>query len=93
MYLGRVVELARTEELFSNPVHPYTQMLLAGMPKISLERRSFLPIKGEIPSPLNPPSGCHFHPRCPAATDHCSSTRPELVELAPGRTHACLNAV
>ena len=93
MYLGRVVELARTEELFSNPVHPYTQMLLAGMPKISLERRSFLPIKGEIPSPLNPPSGCHFHPRCPAATDHCSSTRPELVELAPERTHACLNAV
>jgi peptide/nickel transport system ATP-binding protein len=92
MYLGRVVELARTEDLFANPVHPYTKMLLAGMPKISLERRAFLPIQGEIPSPLNPPSGCHFHPRCPAATDHCSTTRPELVEPAPGHAHACLNA-
>ena len=92
MYLGRVVELARTEELFANPVHPYTQMLLAGMPKISLQRRTFLPIKGEIPSPLNPPSGCHFHPRCPLATGHCSTISPELVELAPGHRHACLNA-
>ena len=92
MYLGRVVELARTDELFANPVHPYTQMLLAGMPKISLERRTFLPISGEIPSPLNPPSGCPFHPRCAFATDHCATTRPELVELAPGHAHACLNA-
>ena len=92
MYLGRVVELARTDELFANPLHPYTQMLLAGMPKISLERRTFLPISGEIPSPLNPPSGCPFHPRCAFATDHCSTTRPELVDLAPGHAHACLNA-
>ncbi|QDZ12840.1 ABC transporter ATP-binding protein [Devosia ginsengisoli] len=92
MYLGRVVELAGTEELFSNPTHPYTQMLLAGMPQISLKRRAFMPIKGEIPSPLAPPSGCHFHPRCLAATDHCSTRRPELVELVPGHTHACLNA-
>lgn len=92
MYLGRVVELARTDELFANPVHPYTQMLLAGMPKISLERRTFLPISGEIPSPLNPPAGCHFHPRCALATNHCTTIRPELVNLVPGHVHACLNA-
>jgi peptide/nickel transport system ATP-binding protein len=93
MYLGRVVEMATTEKLFSNPTHPYTQMLLAGMPQISLERRAFMPIKGEIPSPLKPPSGCHFHPRCTSATDHCSTTRPELVDLLPGHVHACLNAM
>lgn len=92
MYLGRVVELARTDELFANPVHPYTQMLLAGMPKISLERRTFLPISGEIPSPLNPPPGCHFHPRCTLATNHCSSKRPELVSWGLAHRHACLNA-
>lgn len=92
MYLGRVVELAKTEELFANPIHPYTQMLLAGMPRISLERRQFMPIKGEIPSPLHPPSECHFHPRCPQATAHYSVQRPELADVAPGHIHACLNA-
>jgi peptide/nickel transport system ATP-binding protein len=92
MYLGRVVELARTEDLFTNPIHPYTRMLLAGMPKISLERRTFMPIQGEIPSPLNPPSGCHFHPRCPMTTDHCRRVRPELKKLPHGQCHACLNA-
>jgi peptide/nickel transport system ATP-binding protein len=92
MYLGRVVELADTEELFAAPAHPYTQMLLAGMPKISLERRQFMPIQGEIPSPLHPPAGCHFHPRCPIATAHCSTTRPELRPIRPGQVHACLNA-
>jgi peptide/nickel transport system ATP-binding protein len=91
MYLGRVVELAKTEELFSAPSHPYTRMLLAGMPKISLKRREFLPIHGEIPSPLHPPSGCHFHPRCPSATVECSMVRPEPRELAPGHIHTCLN--
>jgi peptide/nickel transport system ATP-binding protein len=91
MYLGRVVELAKTEELFSAPAHPYTRMLLAGMPKISLRRREFLPIHGEIPSPLHPPSGCHFHPRCPSATAECSVVRPEPRELAPEHIHTCLN--
>jgi peptide/nickel transport system ATP-binding protein len=91
MYLGRVVELAETEQLFASPTHPYTRMLLDGMPKISLERRKFMPIQGEIPSPLNPPSGCHFHPRCPIATEHCSRIRPELREITPGHAHACLN--
>jgi oligopeptide/dipeptide ABC transporter ATP-binding protein len=91
MYLGRVVELAETEQLFASPAHPYTRMLLDGMPKISLQRRKFMPIQGEIPSPLNPPSGCHFHPRCPIATEHCRRTRPELREIASGHVHACLN--
>ena len=91
MYLGRVVELAKTSELFASPTHPYTRMLLDGMPKISTQRRKFMPIQGEIPSPLKPPTGCHFHPRCPIATDHCREIRPELREIAPGHVHACLN--
>ena len=91
MYLGRVVEIADTKTLFENPAHPYTRMLLEGMPKISLTRRKFLPIQGEIPSPLNPPTGCHFHPRCPFVTDHCRATKPELVEKEPGHQHSCLN--
>jgi peptide/nickel transport system ATP-binding protein len=66
-------------------------MLLAGMPRISLERRAFMPIEGEIPSPLNPPSGRHFHPRCSSATAHCSGIRPELAEWKPGHMQACLN--
>ncbi|WP_142846728.1 ABC transporter ATP-binding protein [Telmatospirillum sp. J64-1] len=91
MYLGRVVEVAPTERLFSDPRHPYTQMLLEGMPKISLERRKFLSIEGEIPSPINPPQGCHFHPRCAFRTEHCSQKRPDLVSLEEGRHIACLN--
>jgi oligopeptide/dipeptide ABC transporter ATP-binding protein len=91
MYLGRVVELTETEQLFASPLHPYTRMLLEGMPKISLQRRRFMPIQGEIPSPLSPPSGCHFHPRCPMATEHCGRIRPELREASSGHVHACLN--
>jgi len=91
MYLGRVVELAPADELFDAPKHPYTRMLLEGMPRISSERRSFLPIRGEIPSPLHPPSGCHFHPRCPIATAHCQAIVPELRQAGPGHLHACLN--
>jgi peptide/nickel transport system ATP-binding protein len=92
MYLGRIVEQATTEQLFADPIHPYTRMLLAGMPKISLERRQFLPIDGEIPSPLHPPPGCHFHPRCPIATAHCGEERPELTQIGESRAHACMNA-
>jgi oligopeptide/dipeptide ABC transporter ATP-binding protein len=91
MYLGRIVELAETKQLFASPTHPYTRMLLDGMPKISLQRRRFMPIQGEIPSPLHPPFGCHFHPRCPIAAEHCSRVRPELRQIAPGHVHACLN--
>ncbi len=89
MYLGRVVELAPTEELFATPNHPYTQALLREVPRLDTRRRRFEPVKGEIPSPLDPPSGCHFHPRCPFATDRCRDEPPQLKEIAPGRFSAC----
>ncbi len=89
MYLGRVVEQAPTAELFADPNHPYTQALLAEVPRLETTRRHFLPIKGEIPSPLTPPSGCHFHPRCPHAMPRCAEERPALKEVAPGRLSAC----
>jgi len=89
MYLGRVVETAPTEELFASPNHPYTQALLAEAPRLETDRRVYAPIKGEIPSPLDPPKGCHFHPRCPHATERCRVEVPKLKEIAPGRTSAC----
>jgi oligopeptide/dipeptide ABC transporter ATP-binding protein len=89
MYLGRVVEIAATEALFAAPNHPYTQALLVEVPRIDRRRRTFVPIKGEIPSPLSPPSGCHFHPRCPHAMPRCASEAPLLREVAPGRQSAC----
>jgi peptide/nickel transport system ATP-binding protein len=89
MYLGRVVESAATPDLFANPNHPYTQALLAEAPRVETRRRLFAPIKGEIPSPLHPPSGCAFHPRCLFAQPRCRDERPELVTIAPGRLSAC----
>lgn len=89
MYLGRVVESARTEDLFAGPNHPYAKALLAEVPRLSAGRRSFHPVKGEIPSPLNPPPGCHFHPRCPQAMARCKEAAPPLREIAPGRHSAC----
>jgi oligopeptide/dipeptide ABC transporter ATP-binding protein len=89
MYLGRVVEEGPTEELFERPNHPYTVALLAEIPRLDTRRRQFAPVKGEIPSPLDPPSGCHFHPRCPHATARCASEAPVLREIAPGRRAAC----
>lgn len=89
MYLGRVVEIAPTETLFAQPNHPYTQALLAEVPRLDRKRRTYVPIKGEIPSPLAPPTGCHFHPRCPHAMPRCSSEAPALREIAPGRWSAC----
>ena len=89
MYLGRVVEIAATESLFAAPNHPYTQALLSEVPRIDRRRRAFVPIKGEIPSPLAPPSGCHFHPRCPYAMPRCSTEVPPLREIAPARWSAC----
>jgi peptide/nickel transport system ATP-binding protein len=94
LYLGRVVEIAPTAELFAAPNHPYTQALLANVPRLDTRKRRFDPIKGELPSPFAPPAGCHFHPRCPAAMDRCRRERPALAEIAPGRFSAChLNAV
>jgi peptide/nickel transport system ATP-binding protein len=89
MYLGRVVEMAPTGELFDAPNHPYTKALLDEVPRLDTRRRKFVPVKGEIPSPLDPPSGCHFHPRCPHATVRCREERPILREIAPGRLSAC----
>lgn len=95
MYLGRVVESAPTDEIFGplGPRHPYTQALLAEVPRIERRHRRFSSVKGEIPSPLNPPSGCHFHPRCPYAMDICRTLRPPLKTFAGGHSAAChLNA-
>ncbi|MEO3428984.1 oligopeptide/dipeptide ABC transporter ATP-binding protein [Pelagibius sp. CAU 1746] len=89
MYLGRVVEIAATEDIFDDPNHPYTQALLSEVPRIELRKRDYQPVKGEIPSPLDPPPGCHFHPRCPHATERCRAERPALREIAPGRWSAC----
>jgi peptide/nickel transport system ATP-binding protein len=90
MYLGRVVEMAPTEELISaGPNHPYARALLAEVPRLGREKRKFQPVKGEIPSPLDPPPGCHFHPRCPNATERCRIEVPRLREIAPGRYSAC----
>jgi peptide/nickel transport system ATP-binding protein len=89
MYLGRIVESAPTEELFARPNHPYTQALLAEVLRLDQRKRRFTPVKGEIPSPLDPPGGCHFHPRCPHAMARCQNEVPALREIAPGRLSAC----
>ncbi|HKA81683.1 MAG TPA: ABC transporter ATP-binding protein [Xanthobacteraceae bacterium] len=89
MYLGRIVEVAPTEALFRAPNHPYTQALLANVPRLEARKQRFAPVKGELPSPLDPPSGCHFHPRCPFAMTRCREERPALAEIAPGRWSAC----
>ena len=95
MYLGRIVEYAPADELFANPKHPYTRALLAAapVPDPIIERtRPRTIIKGELPSPLNPPKGCVFHPRCPLATEECRKAVPAERELAPGHSVACIHA-
>ncbi len=89
MYLGRVVETGSAADLFARPNHPYTKALLAEVGKVEPKKRTFVPVKGEIPSPLDPPTGCHFHPRCPYAMPRCKEVAPALVEIAPGRKSAC----
>ena len=89
MYLGRIVEEGPGEELFRKPNHPYTVALLAEIPRLDTRGRRFAPVAGEIPSPLAPPSGCHFHPRCPHAMPRCRTEAPALREVAPGRRSAC----
>jgi peptide/nickel transport system ATP-binding protein len=81
MYLGRLVELADKHTLFSNPQHPYTKMLLDAIPKMHDTGRARTPVQGEVPNPLNPPTGCTFHPRCPQATDICRTERPQLRDF------------
>ena len=89
MYLGRVVESGPTADVFASPNHPYTQALLAEVGKVEPGKRKFVPIKGEIPSPLAPPPGCHFHPRCPHAMAKCMTVAPALKKIASGRLSAC----
>jgi oligopeptide/dipeptide ABC transporter ATP-binding protein len=90
MYLGRIVELGPCDALFDDPLHPYTKALLsATMPVHPDDRREEIMLSGEIPSPIDPPPGCRFHTRCPAAMPHCSSIDPILREVAPGRFVAC----
>jgi len=90
MYLGRIVELAESIELCTRPLHPYTQALFtAALPSRPGEKREKLTLTGEVPSALDPPSGCRFHPRCPHAMAVCTSETPLRREVAPGRTVAC----
>jgi len=89
MYLGRVVETAPARALFEAPRHPYTQALLAELPRMDLRRRDYVPIRGEIPSPLAPPPGCHFHPRCPHAFERCRHEAPALRGVGEGHLSAC----
>jgi len=89
MYLGCIVESASAEEIFARPNHPYTQALLKQVPRLDTRKTQFKPIVGEIPSPLAPPSGCHFHPRCPHAMPRCTEQAPVLREVASGHLAAC----
>lgn len=88
MYLGRIVEVATVDDLFTAPLHPYSEALLNEIPRIDKRAVNFAPLKGEIPSPLNPPKGCHFHPRCPQAMDRCRDKIPEAQEK-DGRIVRC----
>jgi len=91
MYLGRIVELADNADLFAQPLHPYTEALLAAapIPEPGITRKRII-LEGDVPSPVNPPSGCRFHTRCPYATAACREIDPPLVEVAPGHHVACL---
>lgn len=89
MYLGRIVELAPKRTLFAMPRHPYTRMLLDAIPDMQMTGKARTPVAGEVPNPLNPPTGCTFHPRCPYANERCKSERPSLIVLADGAQVAC----
>ncbi len=92
MYLGKIVELASSAELYENPKHPYTQALLASIPLPDPEQtrdRQRIALRGEVPTPMNPPSGCRFHTRCPHVMEKCKITEPEFKEITPGHFAAC----
>lgn len=92
MYLGRIVEAGRTSEVFARPAHPYTRALLDSIPiPDPAQRERLKPLGGEVPSPLNPPSGCAFHPRCGRATAHCTGTSPSLELVGKGRSVSCFH--
>ena len=89
MYLGRIVESAPAAQLFARPAHPYTMALLAEAPTLKVKKKKFVAIQGEIPSPLSPPRGCHFHPRCPSAMPRCREEVPQPRDIAAGHGVAC----
>jgi oligopeptide/dipeptide ABC transporter ATP-binding protein len=92
MYLGVVVEIGPSDPLFLHPIHPYTQALLSAIPPIEADdeaRRERIVLEGEVPSPIDPPSGCRFHPRCPYATEICRVEQPVLTDHGAGRLAAC----
>ena len=90
MYLGKMVEIANDDQLYEKRYHPYTEALLSAIPQVDQEeQKERIHLEGEVPSPYDPPSGCHFHTRCPKACDKCRQTAPELKEVAPGHYVAC----
>jgi peptide/nickel transport system ATP-binding protein len=89
MYLGRIVEIGSASAIFSKPAHPYSAALINASPSISRRKRDFQPLTGDLPSPLNPPSGCPFHPRCAHAMPVCRERRPELKDVTADQSAAC----
>jgi oligopeptide transport system ATP-binding protein len=91
MYLGKLVELGRSEDVYNRPLHPYTKALFGAipLPVVALERRELTVLEGNVPSPVNPPSGCRFRTRCPLAADTCKLTEPVFREITSGHFVAC----
>lgn len=95
MYLGRIIEITNSKELYANPLHPYTKALLSAIPvpnPVIERKRTRIVLKGEVPSPADPPAGCHFHPRCKLATPECREAKPPLRDIGNGHEVACLRA-
>jgi peptide/nickel transport system ATP-binding protein len=89
MYLGRLVEIAETKRIFQQPLHPYTQMLQSAIPDLKMTGKQRTPVAGEVPNPLNPPTGCTFHPRCPHANERCKTEAPKMLAHESGGSVAC----